>query len=161
MCFASRIVSNFRIKLTFIFLINFIQKYFDSEKPDLVILDDGHQHLKIVADFKILLFNALLPMSSYRVFPCGYLREGLSAIDSADAVLLTNCDKISFEKVEVLQKKLSKFSNKEIPFFRTRHRAVGLYDGNYKARFKLEELDCKDVICVAGIANQEAFFASL
>ena len=56
-----------------------LEFYFDKELPDVVILDDGHQHLKLKRDLNIVLFDALMPTERYKVAPMGYRREGFSA----------------------------------------------------------------------------------
>jgi tetraacyldisaccharide 4'-kinase len=56
---------------------------------DVLILDDGFQHLSIVRDIDLVLFNALTLAGNKRVFPGGPLREPFSALSRADAFLLT------------------------------------------------------------------------
>lgn len=55
---------------------------------DLVILDDGFQHLKIARDLDLVCFDAKLGLGNGRVIPSGWLREPLSALKSADALIL-------------------------------------------------------------------------
>ena len=61
-----------------------------AEYPDLdvVILDDGFQHLKIARDLDLVCFDAKLGLGNGRVIPAGWLREPLSALQSADALVL-------------------------------------------------------------------------
>lgn len=61
-----------------------------SEIPDLdvVILDDGFQHLKIARDLDLVCFDAKLGLGNGRVIPSGWLREPLAALKSADALVL-------------------------------------------------------------------------
>ena len=48
-----------------------LKYYFNKERPDIVLLDDGHQHLKIKRSLNIVLFDCLIPMKSYKVAPLG------------------------------------------------------------------------------------------
>ncbi len=61
-----------------------------AEFPDLdvVILDDGFQHLKIARDLDLVCFDAKLGLGNGRVIPAGWLREPLSALQSANALIL-------------------------------------------------------------------------
>jgi tetraacyldisaccharide 4'-kinase len=56
---------------------------------DILILDDGFQHLSVVRDLDLVLFNASTLAGNHRVFPGGQLREPFSALARAHAFLLT------------------------------------------------------------------------
>lgn len=56
--------------------------------PRLHLLDDGFQHRGLARDFDIVLVNATDKQD--RLFPMGRLREPLSALARADAIVLTN-----------------------------------------------------------------------
>lgn len=56
---------------------------------DLLVLDDGFQHLRLRRDFDLLLVDASAPLAGNRVLPAGTLREPLSAMGRADAVVCT------------------------------------------------------------------------
>ncbi|MBD3216774.1 MAG: tetraacyldisaccharide 4'-kinase [candidate division Zixibacteria bacterium] len=55
---------------------------------DLVILDDGFQHLKIRRDLDILILDAACPFGSGRLLPSGNLREPGSMLRYADLAVL-------------------------------------------------------------------------
>ncbi|MDP3030031.1 MAG: tetraacyldisaccharide 4'-kinase [Deltaproteobacteria bacterium] len=57
--------------------------------PDVVLLDDGYQHLGLARDLNLLLLRTVKPFGNGRVFPAGTLREPLSALKRADAFILT------------------------------------------------------------------------
>ncbi|TSA11170.1 MAG: tetraacyldisaccharide 4'-kinase [Deltaproteobacteria bacterium] len=57
--------------------------------PDVVLLDDGYQHLGLARDLNLLLLRPVKPFGNGRVFPAGTLREPLSALKRADAFILT------------------------------------------------------------------------
>jgi len=58
-------------------------------RPDLFLLDDGFSHLALARDLELVAFPAADPFAGGRLFPSGRLREPLSAVARADAVLLT------------------------------------------------------------------------
>lgn len=57
--------------------------------PDIIILDDGFQHLRLRRDLDILLLDARRPFGNGFVFPAGLLREWRSTVSAADAVIVT------------------------------------------------------------------------
>jgi len=56
---------------------------------DLLLLDDGFQHLRLRRDLDLLLVDASVPLAGNRVIPAGTLREPLPAMGRADAVICT------------------------------------------------------------------------
>jgi len=60
-----------------------------DRRPDLFLLDDGFSHLALARDLDLVAFPAADPFAGGRLFPSGRLREPLSAIARAQAVLLT------------------------------------------------------------------------
>ena len=56
--------------------------------PQLHLLDDGFQHRRLARDFDIVLVTPTMPQIT--LLPAGRLREPLSSLSRADAVVLTN-----------------------------------------------------------------------
>lgn len=56
---------------------------------DVLLLDDGFQHLQIARDVNLVLFNADRLAGNSRVFPGGELREPVSALHRATGFVLT------------------------------------------------------------------------
>ena len=60
--------------------------------PDVIILDDGFQHVRLKRDLDILLFDHDRPLGNNRMLPAGRLRESLkTAAGRTHAVILTRC----------------------------------------------------------------------
>ncbi len=58
--------------------------------PDVIILDDGFQHLKLSRDLNLVLMDYDLPLGNGRMLPAGRLRETLAmAMNRMDAVVFT------------------------------------------------------------------------
>jgi len=57
--------------------------------PDVFLLDDGFQHLRLHRDLNILLLDYARPFGNGLTLPAGMLREPESAADRADLVILT------------------------------------------------------------------------
>ncbi|MBI1921514.1 MAG: tetraacyldisaccharide 4'-kinase [Geobacter sp.] len=60
-------------------------------KPDIFILDDGFQHLRLRRDLNILLLDCRTPFGNNRTLPAGFLREPVAASARADIVIHTRC----------------------------------------------------------------------
>lgn len=61
----------------------------DQFNCDVIILDDGFQHLTVKRDIDIILFDSTALAGNSRVFPGGPLREPTSALNRCHAFLLT------------------------------------------------------------------------
>ncbi len=135
--------------------------YFPTEKPDVVLLDDGHQHLKLVRDLNIVLFDALLPLSSYQVAPLGYLREGPTALRDADIVIINRADLVPGAKIEALQTMIKKNLSPTVPIGLIGYQATGLYDSRGELVHPPSSFAGLKVFALAGVASPESFFKML
>ena len=61
-------------------------------KSNVVILDDGFQHLKLRRELDIVLVDATDPFGNGKLFPAGILREPISSLRRAQAVIITKAD---------------------------------------------------------------------
>ena len=59
---------------------------------DVVVLDDGFQHLKLRRDVDIVLIDATDPFGTGKLFPAGILRESVASLGRAQAVIVTKTD---------------------------------------------------------------------
>jgi tetraacyldisaccharide 4'-kinase len=118
--------------------------------PDIFILDDGFQHLRIKRDLNILLLDCRRPFGNGRTVPAGLLREPVSAAGRADIIIHTRCS--GEEEVAPVQEK---------PTCRAFHHLVGatpLKGGELQPFGRFRELRG---IAFAGIADPVAFFRDL
>ena len=105
-----------------------------------------------------MLFDALLPLEAYKVAPMGYLREGLTALKDADAILISRSDQASEEKLEALLNLLKKYHSKDIPIGKFGYTPTGLYDSFDNKVHDMEFLKDKNVIAVTAIASPDSFY---
>lgn len=138
-----------------------LKKFFPSLQPDVVLLDDGFQHLQLYRSFNIVLFDALLPLEAYQTAPMGYLREGLTALKDADAILISRADQASEEKLESLLSLLRRYHPKDIPIGKFGYAPTGLYDSFDNKVEDIESLKEKNVVAVTAIASPESFYQLL
>ena len=80
-----------------------------SFQCDVILLDDGFQHLKMNRDIDLVLFDVDHFAGNSRVFPGGELREPISALHRCDAFVLTGVSENNSERAdkceEVLQER--------------------------------------------------------
>jgi tetraacyldisaccharide 4'-kinase len=111
---------------------------------NVVVLDDGFQHLPLKRDADIVLLNG----SEDHMFPWGRLREPLSALRRADIVMLTAGGTIPVSAVDYVRG----------PIFNCRPVPSGLASGaNLQSLVPSETLSGREVILASGIANPERF----
>jgi tetraacyldisaccharide 4'-kinase len=97
---------------------------------DVCVLDDGFQHWKIKRDLDIVCVNAASPFGNGMLVPFGILREKPKSLKRADVIVVTNCDMISKDNLNKLEKKLFELSGKEV--------VLTFYGG-----FKYKKIDLK------------------
>ena len=76
----------------------------------LVLLDDGFQHRRIARDLDIVLLDALTPFGYGHVFPRGMLREPVSGLRRADAVVLSRADLIEPAEREAIWRVVRRYA---------------------------------------------------
>jgi tetraacyldisaccharide 4'-kinase len=135
--------------------------YFPKIEPDVVLLDDGHQHIKIKRKLNIVLFDATMPMHKYRVAPLGYMREGFQALKDADLVVIGKADVASPEKIGALKKFLQPHLPLGVEYAEIGFRPNGFYNAANDLILSVEQIKGKKVIGVAGVANPQSFFKLL
>lgn len=111
--------------------------------PDLIILDDGFQHLKVLRDENVLLLDGERPYGNGFPFPAGYLREFPFARHRATAVFQTSL--LPGDRGEATL-------------------GFSLDDEGYTLkgeRIRLADLAKSTVVAAAGIASPDRFFDAL
>ncbi|TGU70064.1 tetraacyldisaccharide 4'-kinase [Geomonas terrae] len=116
-------------------------------QPDVFILDDGFQHLRLKRDLDILLLDAKRPLAGGRTLPAGFLREPAGAVQRADLIVYTRCVP-GLVPEPVAQK----------PACRSSHRLTGLMPLAGGARVGLQSAAGARVTAFSGIADPAGFF---
>lgn len=118
-------------------------------QPDVLILDDGYQHLRLRRDLNIVLIDGADPFGTRKLFPAGTLREPLSALKRADLVVITRSDEA--EDLDGLRRTIGKFTAART--VRARYRPIDLVDVATGAVKPLGILRNAAVAAFAGIAR--------
>ncbi len=74
---------------------------------DVLVMDDGFQHLRLKRDLDIVLVDATCPLGFEHVLPRGLLREPPSALAAADALVITHADLLDASSLAALRKRLT------------------------------------------------------
>jgi tetraacyldisaccharide 4'-kinase len=94
---------------------------------DIIILDDGFQHMALQRDLDLVLFKAPGFMGNGRVFPGGELREPVKALGRAHAFIITGIDRQNRQAAEEFENYLGEeFPGK--PVFMAEYRFKSLLD---------------------------------
>jgi tetraacyldisaccharide 4'-kinase len=123
---------------------------------DVIVLDDGFQHVQLARDLDILLLDAVRPFGNGRLFPRGDLRERPTGLARADAIVLTRCEAdiaMSRTALELVQPAL--------PLFCSRHEPIdlrALADGHI---LPLASLKGQRIMAFCGIGTPAHFRQTL
>ena len=137
---------------------NNLEYYFDRELPDVVLLDDGHQHLAMSRNLNIVIFDAMMPLKKYKVAPLGYMRESFNALQDADIVIINKAEQVSIEKLEKLERLISNHCLPDVLYAHTTYFPMGIYSLKRGKKSKISDFKGKNVICVSGIASTLGFY---
>lgn len=65
----------------------------EGDGVDVVVLDDGFQHRRLARQLDVVLIDATQDVFAQRLLPAGWLREPVSSLARAHAVILTHADR--------------------------------------------------------------------
>jgi len=134
-----------------------------TNKPDIILLDDAFQHRKVKAGFYILLTSYGDLYSNDFMLPTGNLRESRSGAKRADIIVVTKCPaNLSLDEQNKIKRFLlrrnDKVKNQELYFS-----YIDYDDSVYSEDkiLKVSEIKNVDKLLLAGIAKPESFFGYL
>ncbi|MGB5991383.1 MAG: tetraacyldisaccharide 4'-kinase [Desulfobacterales bacterium] len=137
---------------------------FDS---DVIVLDDGFQHLKLQRDLDLVLLDYRKPFGNGHLLPRGVMREPASALLCANAIILTRSDTVNDNETSSSPKKLRPYERKK-PVYRTFHHPFvykiingekKIFEKNMQAALR-QNSDCikgRTVFAFSGLADNHNF----
>ncbi len=138
----------------------------DQFDCDIILLDDGYQHRKLVRDIDILTIDSTQLFGTESLLPIGTLREPLASLKRANIILLTRVD-ISNTQIANLKNKINQ-RIQNTPILESIHHPSSLYElGNHyipidkSKTIPMKNLEGKRILAVCGIGNPEAFKKTL
>jgi len=120
-----------------------------------LVLDDGFQHRRLMRDLNILAIDATCPFGYSKLLPGGLLREPVSAIRRANAVIITRFDLATAEQIAQIETTIRNIAG-EIPIALATHRLTHLVTPTGQTA-PLETLKQKKLYVYCGIGNPQAF----
>ena len=136
-------------------------------QPDVILLDDAYQHLKLWRDLNLVLLDSVRPFGNTHLLPRGILREPLSALYRGDIFVLTRTEKEQPAAVDLLR---SVIGNQ--PVYTASHKPFlsrwvpaesnfGQPPAHATAAIDLRALRGRKVFGFSGIAGNEGFRKTL
>jgi tetraacyldisaccharide 4'-kinase len=126
--------------------------------PDCFLLDDGFQHIQLHRDLNLALLDYRRPFGNGHLLPRGHLREPVTALARADALILTRSDLDASKPHAVTAERFGK------PVFRAAHRTIIAQRwraGRPAAAFENRRLPPDATTFVfSGIADNAAFWTA-
>ncbi|PIA57810.1 hypothetical protein AQUCO_00500021v1 [Aquilegia coerulea] len=127
------------------------------EKIGVVILDDGMQHWRLSRDVEIVMVNGMKPWGNNRLIPLGPLREPLTSLKRADAVVIHHADLVSDRDLKLLELMIWEMKN-DLPVFFTSLSPLCFFEANSRmSKMPLSVVHNRVVLCVSAIGSPDAF----
>ena len=130
----------------------------DRFRPEVILLDDGFQHRRLRRDADLVLLDGMDPFGGGWLLPRGRLREPVSALGRARAILVTRADQA--DDLARLRRRLERIAPR-LPLALGVYRPCRLLDLSSKQSRRFEELRGKRVFAMSGIANPQGFQQTL
>ncbi len=128
-----------------------IKKY----QSEIILMDDGYQHLRLHRDLDIVAINATNPFGNGRLIPRGMLREPLENLSRANVFVITK-SALGRENVNLIRQKIRSV-NPEALVFEADHRPIRLVDNSKGKSVSLDSIKRKRVGVISGIEDPISF----
>lgn len=126
---------------------------------DVLVLDDAYQHLQLARDLNLLLIDASDPFGGFEMVPFGRLREPLSGLKRADAIIVTRADRL-FDQMQT-QKVIREYCGNDIPILQVTSSIVRLRHLSSDEVSSLNNFIGRKAAALCGIGNPQAFATDL
>jgi tetraacyldisaccharide 4'-kinase len=120
-----------------------------------LVLDDGYQHMQLARDLNLLVLDATDPFGSFQMAPLGRLREPLYGIRRANAVVVTRAHR-PFDQAQLLSI-LSYYCGEKVPVMYTYSTISQLRLLKNDETYEASEFRGWNCFVMCGIGNPRAF----
>jgi len=135
--------------------------------PDIIVLDDGFQHLKLQRDLDLVLLDYRKPFGNGHLLPRGVMREPASALFCANAIILTRSDTVNDYEMSSSLKKLRSYERNKLVYRTFHHPFVykiingekKIFETNMQEALR-QNSDCikgRTVFAFSGLADNHSF----
>ncbi len=121
-----------------------------------LVMDDGFQHRRLSRDLDIVAVDATRTFGYGRVLPAGLLREPVTSLRRAHAVVLTRCDQVSADTLKRIEGDI-RLINPDLVLARSIHAPFGIRT-LAGTDIEVEQLRGQRVFAFCGIGNPQSFF---
>lgn len=132
------------------------------ERPeiDVFVLDDGFQHRRLARDFDIVVVSATSPFGYGRLLPRGMLREPMSALRRAGAIVISRADQAPAAELDAIEARIWQV-DPGLPIYRASHAHAALHTDAEGTTRPLDELRERSWFAVCGIGDPQTFVRQL
>lgn len=143
-----------------------------------LVMDDGFQHRRLARDLDIVAIDATSPfgpgsmgvppvdLRSWascpcygRILPAGLLREPITSLERAHAVILTRCDQASGDMLRQIEEAIRRI-NSDLAIARSVHVPVRIETAE-GVKIDLEEVAGSRIFAFCGLGNPQSFFRTV
>jgi tetraacyldisaccharide 4'-kinase len=125
---------------------------------DVFLLDDGFQHTRLARDLDIVLIDALDPFGGGYVFPLGRLREPVSSLSRAGAIVITRSQ---FSDIAPAIENAVRETNPHVPIFRSGIQPEAWVDAASGASYPIDRTPFGTAGGFCGLGNPQSFQRTL
>jgi len=126
----------------------------DQFRADVMVLDDGFQHLQLARTFDLVLIDATNPFGGNQLLPAGFLREPLPHLTRAHAFLITRSDEVQ-ELTPIIDTLRAIAPN--VPIFRAVHAYETIRELGSDTMIPPDRLASERLLAVSGLGNPDSF----
>jgi tetraacyldisaccharide 4'-kinase len=127
----------------------------EQHQAQVIVLDDGFQHRRLVRNLDIVLLDALEPFGFDHVFPRGTLREPTAGLRRAQVVCLSRADVINPLQRAAIRARVAELAP-HVAWCEAIHAPSALVNSAGETR-PLEQLAGERVAAFCGIGNPDGF----
>ena len=123
-------------------------------QADILILDDGMQHLRLNRDLEIILIDSVSGIGNGKIFPLGPLREPIQSLSRADVVVYT---KSNLVPSQTIKNQICGHLREGVRHFDSEYLPSQLLSSTGKPPISPASLENKKCLLFSGIGNPAGF----
>jgi tetraacyldisaccharide 4'-kinase len=123
-----------------------------------MLLDDGFQHVKLARNFDLVLIDALNPLGGGGVFPLGRLREPVTGLARANAIVITRSE--AGDLLPAIEREVRRI-NPNAPILRAHIQPEHWVEHRTGRSIPLEEFTVSGAGVFCGLGNPHGFYRTL
>jgi tetraacyldisaccharide 4'-kinase len=123
-------------------------------QPDVILLDDGFQHIQLDRTCDLVLIDATNPFGGGYMLPAGFLREPVENLARAHAFVITRSDEVA--DISPICQRLRQI-NSEASVFKGIHTHNEIRRADTGEPLMLEKLKDRRILGISGLANPISF----